>query len=103
MLLHCNLSFAGLQQLMCSHMIAQQGLHVGSTVARRTDNSNATDALNYDLAVVKLADSSIGYKTGWLGVAWDKKPYKGKIISAGYPGELVHCSNLLVKQVVVVV
>lgn len=76
---------------------------MGSTVACRTDNSNATDALSYDLAVVKLADSSIGYKTGWLGVAWDRKPYKGRIISAGYPGELVRCSNLHVKQVVVVV
>jgi hypothetical protein len=69
-LLHSNLSCAGLQDLMCSHIIAQQGLRVGSTVACRTDNSNATDALSYDLAVVKLADSSIGYRQagwGWHG------------------------------------
>jgi len=52
----------------------------------RTNNDNATDALRYDLAVVKLADSSIGHRTGWLGLSWDKKPYTGKVYSAGYPG-----------------
>lgn len=52
----------------------------------RTDNPDATDAIRYDLAVVKLADSTIGYKTGWLGLAWDKRPFKGRVFTTGYPG-----------------
>lgn len=53
----------------------------------RTSNANTTDALRYDLAVIRLSDSSVGHKTGWLGMAWDKKPYRGRVTSAGYPGK----------------
>jgi V8-like Glu-specific endopeptidase len=58
-----------------------------TTYSGWVQNGDDKDALQYDLAVVRLSDENIGYKTGWLGLAWDKKGFNGWVTTAGYASD----------------
>lgn len=65
-----------------------------TTYSGWVENSNTTDSMKYDLAVVRLVNESIGMATGWLGVTWDKSGYRGGCL---LPGHEMTCQCMWLK------